>query len=50
MVVTEIGDDIGEPEKAVDYNQLIPILFEAIKAQQAKIDDLQSQINKLGKK
>jgi hypothetical protein len=33
--------------KAVNYAQLVPVLVEAIKQQQAMIEDLQLQVNKL---
>ncbi len=38
-------DDSGE--KSVDYLEFIPVLIEAVKAQQAIIDDQQSQIDEL---
>ena len=46
-VVPEIVQEDEHGEKTIAYSELIPLLVEAIKQQQSKIEDLQNQINEL---
>ncbi len=45
-IVPEVVTTNAEGYKGVNYDALVPLLIEAIKAQQAQIDELKKQINK----
>ncbi len=45
-IVPEVVTTDAEGYKGVNYDALVPLLIEAIKAQQAQIDELKKQINK----
>lgn len=49
-VIPEAVMEDEEGSKAVNYSEIIPVLIEAIKAQQKEIDDLQSTVTQLQSK
>jgi hypothetical protein len=49
-VFPELVTKDGQGYKAVEYQNLVPVLIEAIKQQQAKIEDLEARLQQLEKK